>query len=114
TFIAFALTGLGLTAVAPAGAAEHFERLPADKPGKSSELLIRIVGYAGSSNGAITIDVKNPGDKPQEFSARGLYFVPLSNANEAPQRLGAVGPFEVKRAGGFERREQITIEPGKT
>jgi hypothetical protein len=88
--------------------------LPADQPGKASELLIRIVQYAGSSNGAITIDVKNPTDRPQEFSAKGLYFVPQGNANEAPQRLGAVGPFQVHGAGKPERREHLTIGPGET
>jgi hypothetical protein len=114
TFIALCLTGLGLVTSQPARGADHFDRLPADNLGKPSELLIRIVEYAGSSNGAITVDVKNPTDRPQEFRARGLYFVPLTNANEAPQRLGAVGPFQIQRAGGSERREQITIEPGKT
>jgi hypothetical protein len=113
-FIALCLAGLGIVTSSPARGAEHFDRLPAEKPGKSMELLIRIVEYAGSSNGAITVDVKNPTNQPQQFTARGLYFVPLGNANEAPQRLGAVGPFQVERAGGFERREQLTIEPGKT
>ena len=70
--------------------------------------------YAGSTNGAITVDVKNPSAEPQEFSAKGLYFVPQGNANEAPQRLGAVGPFQVLSAGGGQRADHLTIAPGAT
>jgi hypothetical protein len=111
---ALCLAGLGLFTSQPSEAADRFDKLPAGETGKSSDLLIRIVEYAGSTNGAITVDVKNPTDKPQEFSAMGLYFVPQGNANEAPQRLGAVGPFRLQAAGGVERRERLTIGPRET
>ena len=72
-----------------------FDKLPGEQ-GKTSPLLMRIVQYEGSTNGAITVEVKNPTSEPQEFSAKGIYFVPTGNANEAPQRLGAVGPFQLQ------------------
>jgi len=113
-FLSLCAVGLGSVAALPAGAAERFHNLPGDKPGQSSELMIRVVDYAGSSNGAITVDVKNPTNTPREFTAKGLYFVPQGNADEAPQRLGAVGPFQVRGNGGFTRQERITIAPGAT
>jgi len=113
-FFTLCAAGLGSVASLPAAAAERFHSLPADKPGQSSELLIRVVDYAGTSNGAITVDVKNPTDKPQEFTAKGLYFVPQGNADEAPQRVGAVGPFQQRGNGGFTRHDRITVAPGAT
>ena len=113
-FFAVSLAAFGLLASFPAAAADGFDRLPPNPAGKSNGLLIRIVEYAGSTNGAITVDVKNPTDKPQEFSAKGVYFVPQGNANEAPQRLGAVGPFQVHNAAGPARRDQMTIAAGAT
>ncbi len=89
-FFSVFVVGLGLAASLQARAADGFGKLPIAKGGKASELLLRIVNYKGATNGAITVDVKNPTSEPQEFSAKGLYFVPQSNANEAPQRLGAV------------------------
>jgi hypothetical protein len=89
-------------------------KIPSLKGGKPSPLLMRIVKYQGSTNGAITVDVKNPTGEPQEFSAKGVYFVPQSNANVAPQRLGAVGPFLLHGAGKKERREKMTVAPGAT
>ena len=65
---------------------------------------MRIVQYEGSTNGAITVEVKNPTGQPQEFSAKGIYFVPTGNPNEAPQRLGAVGPFQLQTANGPSQR----------
>ena len=113
--IVLALAGLGLAAPLPAGATDRFEPLPAGGRGKPSDLLIRIIRFAGSTNGAITVDVKNPTGEPAEFSAQGLYFVPQGNPNEAPQRLGAVGPFQVRGADGTRRRQEaITIAPGAT
>jgi hypothetical protein len=97
-------------AAAPGG----FDALPSPQGAPASPLLIRIVDYAGYTNGAITVDVKNPTDRPQEFSAKGVYFVPQGNADQAPQRLGAVGPFVVAGAGGGARREQLTIAAGAT
>jgi hypothetical protein len=104
-----------LCASAWAAAAGGFGPLPSTQGGPRSPLLIRIVDYAGSTNGAITIDVKNPTPKAQEFTAKGIYFVPQGSADQAPQRLGAVGPFVVHGAGGgAERREQLTIGAGAT
>ncbi|HVR63603.1 MAG TPA: hypothetical protein VMU50_17000 [Polyangia bacterium] len=95
-----------------ATAADDFNRLPTVKGDAPSPLLLRIVKYEGSTNGSITVDVKNPTGQPQDFSAKGVYFVPQGNANDAPQRLGAVGPFKVLGERGAERREEITIAPG--
>jgi hypothetical protein len=96
-----------------AAAADSFHKLPAEKGAGPSDLRIRIVDYRGNTNGTITVEVQNPTGKPQEFSARGLYFVPEGNADQAPQRLGAVGPFVVQ-GGGNERRERLTIPAGAT
>src|SRR6185436_7525006 len=96
--VCFAAFGLVLFRPAPV-AATGFEKLPGEQ-GKTSPLLMRIVQYQGSTNGAITVEVKNPTGAPQEFSAKGIYFVPAGNANEAPQRLGAVGPFQLQRSEG--------------
>ena len=95
-----------------AAAADDFDPLPTVKGDGPSPLLIRIVKYEGSTNGSITVDVMNPTREAREFSAKGVYFVPKGSANEAPQRLGAVGPFKVLGAGGGQQREQITIGPG--
>jgi hypothetical protein len=90
-----------------------FAPIPADQTGgKSSGLELRIVRYEGSVNGALTVEVKNPRPEPVEFSAKGLYFVPEANANEAPQRLGAVGPFTLQTEQGWQHRENVTIRPG--
>lgn len=114
--IIFALLAAALCLVTsyPAAAGDDWGRLPANKGAKASPLLIRIVKYDGSTNGSFTVDIKNPTSEPQDFSAKGVYFVPQGSANEAPQRLGAVGPFALHRAGKLERREQLTVAPGTT
>jgi hypothetical protein len=115
--ISFVLFTAGLVLVSSfssASAADRFDKVPAVKGQKASGLVMRIVQYAGSTNGAITVDVNNPSDEPQEFTAKGLYFVPQGNANEAPQRLGAVGPFQVLSGGGGQRADHLTIAPGAT
>ena len=103
TLFAFCFAAFGLVILRPASAAPSFDKLPGEQ-GKTSPLLMRIVQYKGSTNGAITVEVKNPTDTAQEFSAKGIYFVPTANANEAPQRLGAVGPFQLQSANGTSRR----------
>jgi len=108
------LATLAIIAPAPARAAERFAPLPAENASHPSPLLLRVVQYQGSSNGVITVEVKNPTDKPQEFQAKGLYFVPQGNADQAPQRLGAVGPFVVGGAQGGARRDRMTITAGET
>jgi hypothetical protein len=112
--VCFAAFGLVLLRPVPV-AATGFEKLPGEQ-GKTSPLLMRIVQYQGSTNGAITVEVKNPTSTPQEFSAKGVYFVPAGNANEAPQRLGAVGPFQLHRSEGApsQRLERTTIAAGAT
>jgi hypothetical protein len=109
---AFCFAAFGLVILRPAAAAPSFDKLPGEQ-GKTSPLLMRIVQYEGSTNGAITVEVKNPTSKPQEFSAKGIYFVPTGNANEAPQRLGAVGPFQLQSANGMSRRmDRTTVAAG--
>jgi hypothetical protein len=111
---AFCVAAFDLMSLQPAArAAADFDKLPGDQ-GKTSPLLMRVVKYDGSTNGAITVDVKNPTDKPQEFSAKGIYFVPTGNPNEAPQRLGAVGPFQLQSSNGSHRTDHTTIAPGTT
>ena len=117
--VCFAAFGLVILRPARAAAATEFDKLPGEQ-GKTSPLVMRIVKYDGSTNGAITVDVKNPTDKPQEFSAKGIYFVPAGNPNEAPQRLGAVGPFQLQSSQGgqggnvSQRLDHTTIAPGAT
>jgi hypothetical protein len=100
---------------APARADHGFTAAPpAEAGGKPSGVALRIVNYDGATNGVLEVEVKNTRAEPAQFSARGLYFVPDGNANEAPQRLGAVGPFSVKTQRGWERREALTLPPGAT
>jgi hypothetical protein len=104
----------GLVTFRSAAAADGFAKLPGEQ-GKTSPLLMRIVEYAGSTNGAITVEVKNPTGQAQQFSAKGIYFVPTGNANEAPQRLGAVGPFLLQSDNGTTQRlDRTTIAAGAT
>jgi hypothetical protein len=112
--VCFAVFGLVILPFEIAAAAGGFEKLPGEQ-GKQSPLLMRIVQYEGSTNGAITVEVKNPTGQPQEFNAKGVYFVPTSNANEAPQRLGAVGPFQLQSDNGrSQRMDHTTIAAGAT
>jgi hypothetical protein len=114
-FSALFFVGLGLVVAPAAVAADGFSKLPVAKSGKSNGLLMRIVRYEGNTNGAITVDIKNPRPTPQEFSAKGVYFVPQTDADQAPQRLGAVGPFQVHGGNGPRQRlERMTIAPGAT
>jgi hypothetical protein len=110
--LGFCCAALGLVILRPASATTSFEKLPGAQ-GKTSPLLMRIVQYQGSTNGAITVEVKNPTNTPQEFSAKGIYFVPTGNANQAPQRLGAVGPFQLRNGDGSSQRlDHTTIGAG--
>ena len=56
---AICLAVFGLVMLRSAAAATGFDKLPGEQ-GKTSPLLMRIVQYAGSTNGAITVEVKNP------------------------------------------------------
>jgi hypothetical protein len=102
-----------LLAPAPAHARKSFAPIPPDQTGgKVSGLELRIVRYDGATNGVFEVEVKNTRAEPADFSARGLYFVPDGNANDAPQRLGAVGPFNVKTEKGWQRKEKMSLAPG--
>ncbi len=79
-------------------------------PGAS--LQIRAVQYDGSVNGTLTVEIKNTTKSAQKFSAAGLYFVPEGNADQAPQRLGAVGPMTAK--GEAKETNELTIAANAT
>ena len=92
-------------------AATAFVPVPAETPGEAPNgLEAKIVGYNGSTNGRMTIDVRNPTAAPLEFAAAGLYFVPTGDPDSSPQRLGAVGPYQV----GTKREERLKIPAGAT
>jgi len=98
---------LSLSALARPG----FAPVPADKPGeKASGLLAQIVSYDGSTNGTLTVDLKNPTGAAVELTPAGLYFVPVGDPDHSPQRLGAVGSAQVDGA----RKDKLTIAAGAT
>lgn len=80
-------------------------------PGTSLEL--RATTYDGSTNGVLTVEIRNPSKTAQKFSATGLYFVPEGNPDQAPQRLGAVGPMQITQGGNKEQNE-LVIAAGAT
>jgi hypothetical protein len=108
------LFALGLFA-GTAAADNKFHAMPAPKAERGN-LQLRVVSYDGSVNGALSVEVKNTSKKPVVFIAKGLYFVPDGNPDEAPQRLGAVGPFEIVSDGSDDetRAEKLTIAAGQT
>jgi hypothetical protein len=108
------LFALGLFA-GTAAADNKFHAMPAPKAERGN-LQLRVVSYDGSTNGELTVEVKNTSKKPLVFMAKGLYFVPDGNPDEAPQRLGAVGPFEIisDKSDSETRAEKITIAAGQT
>lgn len=77
---------------------------------RPSHLEVAVLSYNGGTNGAITIEVKNTGNAPEPFVATGLFFVPDGDANDAPQRLGAVGPFLVR--GDELRKDKVMVPAG--
>ncbi len=97
---------------AVSASAAQFDPLPAEPGASRSGLLVRVVRYEGSTNGAITVELKNPTGGDAEFSARGLFFVPQVDPDKAPQRLGAVGPFLLEGRG--DRREALRLGAGKS
>ena len=108
------LASLGFLALAaPARAETPFSPVPALE-GKKTTLQIRQLDFSGGASGHITVEVRNPAKQPQAFEAKGIYFVPHGDAQSAPQREGAVGPFEVKEGQGWRRAEHLMIQPGKT
>lgn len=100
-----------LCLVGTASADKKFHSVPKAAKGGKSKLQLRVVAYDGDVNGALKVEIRNPTGKPLTFSAEGLYFVPDADADEAPQRLGAVGPMIISR--GDDQTESIdalTIE----
>jgi hypothetical protein len=85
--------------------------VPPGQGGKGA-LELRVVSYSGSTNGELTVEVRNRGQASETFDARGLYFVPDGSADQAPQRVGAVGPVQVLGQSGWERKETLVVPPG--
>ncbi len=109
---------LALTCLA-AGSAAADDKFHAAPPAAKADrgFQVRVVSYDGSTNGELSVEVKNTSKKPMVFSARGLYFVPDGDADQAPQRLGAVGPFQIATDEEVEseaRREKVTVGAGQT
>jgi hypothetical protein len=90
-----------LSTVSTASSAGKLERsfapVPAMHGEKERPFELRIVSYDGSTNGALTVEVKNATKVARTFDAQGLYFIPQVSANEAPQRLGAVGALQTRK-----------------
>jgi hypothetical protein len=78
-----------------------------------SNLQIRAIVYNGSTNGTLTVQVKNTDKAAMKFKATGLYFVPEGDPDTAPQRLGAVGPMQIAAKEGKEVNE-LEIAAGAT
>ena len=107
------LAAATLMAATAHAAPPRFSKLPTlDKKAKT-KLKLRIVRYTGSTNGGMVVEVKNDSKRPQTFKAAGLFFVPRGNPDDAPQRLGATGPFEVQDDGAWKRKEKLAIAPGQ-
>lgn len=96
----------------PARADRRFHAVPGSGKADRGKLQLRVVRYDGSTNGALTVEVRNRGKKDVSFSAQGLYFVPDGDPDQAPQRLGAVGPMVI--AGDEERKDAVTIPAGES
>lgn len=97
-----------------ASADGRFHPLPAAAKADRGKLQVQVVAYDGATNGELTVRVKNTSKTAARFSARGLYFVPDGDPDAAPQRLGAVGPFQLARDEGDARHDQVTVAPGAT
>lgn len=82
-------------------------------PGSSSGLALRAVSYDGATNGVLTVEITNRGTKAQTFSAEGLYFIPDGDPDTAPQRLGAVGPLELRGDRGGRRATSVSVPAGE-
>jgi hypothetical protein len=102
--------GLLLAGTAHAGS---FAPIPA-LDGKKTSLQLRQVDFTGGASGQVVVEVRNAGHQAQTFQARGLYFVPQGDAQSAPQRVGAAGPFEVNQGNGWQRKTELQIQPGQT
>jgi hypothetical protein len=108
-----AAAAIALLSIPLAHADRGFARVPKVKSGA---LELKVVSYDGATNGELTVEVRNPGKTAATFDAQGLYFIPHASADEAPQRLGAVGPLQIASGEGerWERKATITVAPGAT
>ena len=106
---------LALLLCAPADAAKAFSPIPAEQTGgKSTGLEMRVVDYSGSVNGTIEVEVRNPTAQAVDFSAKGIYFVPNGDPDQAPQRVGAVGPFLVRNGKKWQRQSEYQVAAEST
>ncbi len=107
--ITYALAALLAAALPATAVAGPFVSVP-----KAKKMKIRFVKYTGGASGRMIVEVRNDAKKSQKFSAKGLYFVPNGDANSAPQRLGAAGPFEANQGQQWKRKNSVTLKPGAT
>lgn len=117
--IALAVASLLSLVVNLSASAAHadggFARVPAMDGDTAQPFDLRIVSYDGSTNGTLTVEVRNNTKRAATFDAQGLYFVPQVNANEAPQRLGAVGALQTRKNGdAWTYGENATVAAGET
>ncbi|MBK9035746.1 MAG: hypothetical protein IPL61_31605 [Myxococcales bacterium] len=108
--LAFILAVVGVIGTAAADQKFH----PVPTGGKARGLAVKAVAYDGSTNGVLTVQIKNTGARAQRFSAEGLYFVPDGDPDTAPQRLGAVGPLQLASDEGDARATSVAVAPGAT
>ncbi|MFN0247105.1 MAG: hypothetical protein ACKV2T_09355 [Kofleriaceae bacterium] len=85
-----------------------FSRVP------DSKLQIRAVEYDGSTNGTLKVQLKNTEKTALKFAATGLYFVPEGDPDQAPQRLGAVGPMQLASSAANKELQSIEVPAGQT
>lgn len=104
-----------VASLSPAAHADKaFTAVPAMHGEKERPFELRIVSYDGSTNGALTVEVRNRTKVARAFDAQGLYFVPQVNANDAPQRLGAVGALQTQTNGTWNYGENANVAAGET
>ncbi len=108
-----------LTAIFPASSAlsasPDFVPIPgATAKAKASKLKLRVVGYTGSTNGEMIVEVLNDSRSAEDFNPAGLYFVPKGDPEVAPQRLGATGPFEIADGEGWKDAKGLKLGAGKS
>lgn len=110
--IAFVFAFIGAMAAAGSAHADGYRKLPATEKGVETPFELRVVKYDGAVNGQLLVEVRNTGKQPAQFAAEGLYFVPDGDPDKAPQRLGAVGPLQVKGEKGWESKDTVAIAAG--
>lgn len=92
TPIIWALAALTMLTSTAQGDEGELQEVP---EAKGDALQMQTIEYRGGTNGRMIIEVQNRGTIAQDFQAEGLYFVPSGDPENAPQRLGAAGPFEL-------------------